>query len=110
MGVTIYRNCLQTEIRFSDLMAADICIGGEFAGECRARKLGPKPRLPTPSPALDFPVPGASNQGFSRPFRKSEGGFGTGRLPSGASSVRADFSSLGEADLPLCPTGRASES
>lgn len=92
MAVAIYRNCLQTEIRFSDLMGHDICIGGELASECRARKLGRKRRLPTPSPALDFPVPGASNQGFSRPFRKFEGCFGTPRLPSGVSSVRADFS------------------
>ena len=45
-------------------------------------------------------VPGVSEGRFSRPFRKFEGCFGTPCLPSGVSSVRADFSSLGEAVSP----------
>ena len=56
-----------------------------------------------PSRARKKGAPGVSNPGFSRPLRKIEGRFGTPCLPSGVSSVRADFSSLGEADLPDSP-------
>lgn len=52
---------LKSEIRFSDSLCHDICIvGASRRANTEAAKLGPKSRLSTPSPALDFPVPGVS--------------------------------------------------
>ena len=107
MAVAIYRNCLQTEIRFSDLMGHDICIGGEFAGECRALKTGPKTKAADALARLRFSRSRGLEPGLLAPVSEIRR-----RISLGPPSFRGFQrpSRFFRPDGPhSAPTGRASE-